>query len=294
MHSPFLHYSVSSSCLAHKPHLCRQRLLSFIVHVTMFRRYRMPLCCWCGNADDLELGPARARVADSPDAEKEAEEEKGVAARRFRCPEIESLTGKFATAAVVGEGGCSTVYLARLPDSSLAALKLHRPSERLHRAFRQELDVLLRLRHPHIVRLLGYCDDREEEGVLVFEYAPNGNLHEKLHGGGEVLPWARRMAIAYQVAQALDYLHEGCDPQVVHGDVKAANTAGGEALRLRVGPGGLLSSGGAAALRPRHGGGIAGLRRPHYPALRNVYSFGLLLLECSPEQRRSTRSESGG
>ncbi|URD99727.1 STYKc [Musa troglodytarum] len=249
----------------------------------MFRRYRIPLCCWRGNADDSELGPAQARVADSPDAEKEAE------ARRFGCAEIESLTGKFATAAVVGEGGCSTVYLARLPDSSLAALKLHRPSERLHRAYRQELDVLLRLRHPHIVRLLGYCDDREE-GVLVFEYAPNGSLHEKLHGGGEVLPWARRMAIAYQVAQALDYLHEGCDPQVVHGDVKAANVLLDRRLEAKVCDFGSARVGFSAAVAPPRSAramvvGSPGYVDPHYlrsgmvSKKSDVYSFGVLLLE---------------
>lgn len=102
---------------------------------------------------DSELGPAQACIRADP--------EKGAAAlRRFRWPEIESLTARFAPSAVIGEGGSSTVYLARLPDCSFGAVKLHRPSERLRRAFRRELDVLRPLRHPHVVRLLGYCDDR--------------------------------------------------------------------------------------------------------------------------------------
>lgn len=84
--------------------------------------------------------------------------------RRYGWMEVESLTTIFTTT-VIGEGGFSIVYLARLPcgaaaSSSLAAVKVHRSGERLHRAFLQELDVLLRLRHPRIVRLLGYCDDR--------------------------------------------------------------------------------------------------------------------------------------
>ena len=68
------------------------------------------------------------------------------------------MTGGF-TSAVVDEGSFSTFYLARLAGS-LAAVKVHRSSERLQRAFRQELDALLRVRHPHIVRLLGFCDQR--------------------------------------------------------------------------------------------------------------------------------------
>ena len=79
-------------------------------------------------------------------------------ARQLSWAQVEAMTGGF-TSAVVGEGGFSTVYLARLAGS-LAAVKVHRRSERLHRAFRQELDALLRVRHPHIVRLLAFCDQR--------------------------------------------------------------------------------------------------------------------------------------
>ncbi|CAL9752645.1 unnamed protein product [Musa acuminata subsp. burmannicoides] len=277
--------------------------------VRMFRRWRIPLCYSCCDLDDLELG----RVADGPETETEQEKEKnkGTAVWRFGWAEIESLTGKFAAAAVIGEGGSSTVYLARLGDASLGALKLHRPSERLYRAFRQELDVLLRLRHPHIVRLLGYCDDRgsclcpppisssslsfsrrfQQEGVLVFEYVPNGSLHEKLHGGGgEVLPWARRMTIAYQVAQALDYLHEGCDPQVVHGDVKAANVLLDGRLQAKLCDFGSARVGFSAAVAPPRSAdamvvGSPGYVDPYYlrsgmvSKKNDVYSFGVLLLE---------------
>ena len=61
------------------------------------------------------------------------------------------------TSALVAEGGF--IYLARL-SGALSALKDHRSSERLHRVFRQELETLLRIRHPHIVRLLGFCEQQ--------------------------------------------------------------------------------------------------------------------------------------
>lgn len=94
---------------------------------------------------------------------KEAQQQQQ-APRRLAWREVEALTGGFDEAAVVGRGGSSTVYLARLLDGSPVAVKVHRwcGGERRLRAFRQELDLLRRLRHPNIVSLLAYSDDHGE------------------------------------------------------------------------------------------------------------------------------------
>ncbi|KAM7269781.1 hypothetical protein ACFE04_025278 [Oxalis oulophora] len=144
-------------------------------------------------------------------------------AKRYSWDEIQILTVNFSK--LIGSGGFSNVYLGRLSKKSYSAVKIHCDGERLHRVFRQELDILLRLQHDHIVKLLGYCDN-QEEGALVFEYVPNRDLHEKLHSKEEtakVLPWRKRMTIAYQLAQAIEYLHEKCDLQIIHGDIKPSN-----------------------------------------------------------------------
>lgn len=215
-------------------------------------------------------------------------------ARRLEWAEIESMTGGFSSR-VIGQGGFSTVYLASLTSSRLGAVKVQRSSERLHRAFRHELDVLTSLRHPHIVRLLGFCDEREE-GVLVFEYAPNGDLHERLHGNNNnnkrtaaVLPWARRMAVAFQVAMALEYLHERRDPAVIHGDVKASNVLLNAALDAKLCDFGVAHVGFSAAVTARASArpvmGSPGYVDPHLlrtgvaSKASDVYSFGVLLLE---------------
>jgi hypothetical protein len=104
-----------------------------------------------------DAGRTDPRVADEPAAS--LGKGSGSSARRFAWAEIESVTAGFSSR-VIGQGGFSTVYLACLSSSRLGAVKVQRSSERLHRAFRQELHVLLSLRHPHIVRLLGYCDER--------------------------------------------------------------------------------------------------------------------------------------
>lgn len=133
-----------------------------------------------------------------------------------------------------------------------------------------------------------------DEGVLVLEFAPNGNLHEQLHGGGGggAMPWARRVAVALQVARALEYLHDRCEPQVVHGDVKSSNVLLDAAMGARLCDFGSARAGFSAAVhcpRPRPSAlavlGSPGYVDPHYlrsgvvTKKSDVYSFGVLLLE---------------
>ncbi|XP_047071943.1 salt tolerance receptor-like cytoplasmic kinase 1 [Lolium rigidum] len=263
----------------------------------LLHRHKFPLlCCGCGGAGGGVVATgvaARGAAHVDDDAAKNTGNGKG--ARQLSWAQVEAMTAGFTTA-VVGEGGFSTVYLARLSAGGskpqLAAVKLHRScSERLRRAFRQELDALLRVRHPHIVRLLAFCDQRDE-GVLVLEFAPNGNLHDNLHAGeGKQvipMPWARRVAVALQVARALEYLHDRCEPQVVHGDVKASNVLLDAAMGARLCDFGSARAGfsASASVRPpRAVLGSPGYVDPHYlrsgvlTRKSDVYSFGVLLLE---------------
>lgn len=86
--------------------------------------------------------------------------------RKFSWDDVERLTKNFSK--VIGSGGFSTVYLAHFQfqglktERGLGAIKVHIGSERLNQLFKQELDILLRLHHQHIVKLLGYCDDGGE------------------------------------------------------------------------------------------------------------------------------------
>ncbi|WVZ86580.1 hypothetical protein U9M48_033336 [Paspalum notatum var. saurae] len=264
----------------------------------MFRGCGLFSCSRRGRGGELkkrgETGGASSRVAPAePVGADEAAGEDVGAARQLAWAEVETATGGFSSK-VVGRGGFSTVYLASLSSSRLGAVKVHCSSERLHRAFRRELDVLLSLRHPHIVRLLGYCDERDE-GVLVFEYAPNGDLHDRLHGNGNngaggVLPWARRVAVALQVATALEYLHDGRDTAVIHGDVKASNVLLDANLDAKLCDFGFAHVGVSATTlggRPsaRAVMGSPGYVDPHLlrsgvaTKKSDVYSFGVLLLE---------------
>jgi hypothetical protein len=274
-------------------HYQSRTLLPQLAGLEMFRGCGLFAGARRGRGGDLrkrgEQGGASSRVAPAePVCVDEAED--GGAARQLAWAEVETATGGFSSR-VVGRGGFSTVYLASLSSSRLGAVKVHCSSERLRRAFRRELDVLLSLRHPHVVRLLAYCDERDE-GVLVFEYAPNGDLHERLHGGAGAgtLPWARRVAVAFQVASALEYLHEGRDPAVVHGDIKASNVLLDAGMDAKLCDFGFAHVGVSATMGGRRPSDRAVMGSPGYvdPHLlrsgvatkaSDVYSFGVLLLE---------------
>ena len=133
-----------------------------------------------------------------------------------------------------------------------------------------------------------------DEGVLGLEFAPYGILHVQLlgGGGGGAMPWARRVAVALQVARALEYLHDRCEPQVVHGDVKSSNVLLDAAMGARLCDFGSARAGFSAAVhcpRPRPSAlavlGSPGYVDPHYlrsgvvTKKSDVYSFGVLLLE---------------
>lgn len=228
--------------------------------------------------DDPELGrSANARVTDHPHSPAAKD-----SVLRLRSSDIDTYD------TVIGEGGFSTVYLASLRGfAPLVAVKVLNSSHRLHRAFRQELEILLIVKHRHIVRLLGYCDDTEE-GILVFEYVPNGTLHDSLHGSsGEVLPWSCRMAILFCVAEAVDYLHEHCDLQIIHGDIKTSNVLLDHNLSPKLCDFGSARMGFSATVTRSENQmmGSLGYVDPHHlrtglaSKKSDVYSFGVLVLE---------------
>ncbi|KAL8520902.1 hypothetical protein ACS0TY_011452 [Phlomoides rotata] len=208
--------------------------------------------------------------------------------------DIERLTMNLST--LIGHGGFSKVYLARFPDSSTAAVKIQCcTTQRLHQAYKHELQILLHLHHPNIVKLLGHChySDREE-GILILEHAPNGNLHEKLDSQSSNksrgLSWKKRMAIAFQLAQALDYLHKS---NIIHGDIKASNILLDDHLNTKLCDFGSSNSQFSPSnnnpnnnnRRARVMHGSPGYTDPHYlktgvPSQKNdVYSFGVIVLE---------------
>ncbi|KAE8688211.1 putative receptor-like protein kinase [Hibiscus syriacus] len=138
---------------------------------------------------------------------------------------LETATNGFQESNVLGEGGCGRVYKASFDEKFLAAVKkLVDVGVDAEREFENEVDWLVKIRHQNIVSLLGYCIHGETR-LLVYEMMQNGSLESQLHGPsqGSALSWHLRMKIAIDVARALEYLHENCNPPVVHRDIKSSN-----------------------------------------------------------------------
>ncbi|KAF6141051.1 hypothetical protein GIB67_006496 [Kingdonia uniflora] len=134
---------------------------------------------------------------------------------------------------VIGMGANGVVYKAEIQrqHTVVAVKKLWRSSADIETNTGSrndlvgEVNLLGRLRHRNIVKLLGYLHNNTEV-MLVYEYINNGSLWEVLHskqGGRLLIDWVSRYNIAVGVAQGLSYLHHDCRPPIIHRDVKSNN-----------------------------------------------------------------------
>nr|GMD87493.1 receptor protein kinase CLAVATA1 [Ipomoea batatas] len=127
---------------------------------------------------------------------------------------------------IIGQGGAGTVYKGSMPNGVIIAIKrLDRrgTGRRSDLGFSAEIKTLGRIRHRHIVSLLGYVSNIDTN-LLLYEYMPNGSLSEILHRtNGANLFWEMRFRIAVEAAKGLCYLHHDCSPPIIHRDIKSNN-----------------------------------------------------------------------
>ncbi|KAH7681969.1 Non-specific serine/threonine protein kinase protein [Dioscorea alata] len=147
-------------------------------------------------------------------------------AKTFSLIEIERATNKFDESRIIGEGGFGRVYLGTFQDGTRVAVKvLKRDDQQGGREFLAEVEMLSRLHHRNLVKLIGICTE-EHLRCLVYELIPNGSVESHLHGVDKEsapLDWNARMKIALGAARGLAYLHEDSSPRVIHRDFKSSN-----------------------------------------------------------------------
>ncbi|KAJ3704774.1 hypothetical protein LUZ61_008479 [Rhynchospora tenuis] len=211
--------------------------------------------------------------------------------RHFSLRELQNATDNFNPKNILGKGGFGNVYKARLSDGSVVAVKRLKDAGASGEAqFKTEVEMISLAVHRNLLRLVGFCTSGGER-LLVYPYMPNGSVASRLRGKPP-LDWNARKRIAVGTARGLQYLHEQCDPKIIHRDVKAANVlldAQCEAVVGDFGLAKLLDHGDShvtTAVR-----GTVGHIAPEYLSTgqssdkTDVFGFGILLLELVTGQR---------
>ncbi|KAJ1375385.1 Serine/threonine-protein kinase, active site [Sesbania bispinosa] len=204
-------------------------------------------------------------------------------------------TNNFNQANIVGCGGFGLVYKAYLPNGTKAAVKrLSGDCGQMEREFQAEVEALSRAQHKNLVSLKGYCRHGNDR-LLIYSYLENGSLDYWLHecvDGNSVLNWDVRLKIAQGAARGLAYLHKGCEPYIVHRDVKSSNILLDDKFEAHLADFGL-----SRLLQPYDTHvttdlvGTLGYIPPEYSQTLtatfrgDVYSFGVVLLELLTGRR---------
>ncbi|XP_057953199.1 receptor protein kinase TMK1-like [Malania oleifera] len=205
---------------------------------------------------------------------------------------LRNVTKNFAPENEVGRGGFGTVYKGEMEDGTKIAVKRMEAgviSSKALDEFEAEITVLSRVRHRHLVSLLGYSSEGNER-LLVYEYMSKGALSRHLFQWKnlklEPLSWKRRLNIALDVARGMEYLHSLARQSFIHRDLKSSNILLDDDYRAKVSDFGLVK------LAPDREKSVAtrlagtfGYLAPEYAVMGkittkvDVFSYGVVLME---------------
>lgn len=208
-------------------------------------------------------------------------------ASHFTLSHLELATENFSRK--IGQGSFGPVYYGKTRDGKEIAVKIQAgSSSHGDEQFLNEVALLSRIHHRNLVPLIGYCEERGQS-ILVYEYMHHGTLRDHLYGPSnerKSLDWMSRLLIAEDAAKGIEYLHSGCNPSIIHRDIKSSNILLDIHMRAKVSDFGLSR---LADEEMTHVSsvvrGTVGYLDPEYYATQqlteksDVYSFGVVLLE---------------
>ncbi|KAI0492705.1 hypothetical protein KFK09_026981 [Dendrobium nobile] len=224
--------------------------------------------------------------------------------RAFSLEDLKEATKNFESSSYIGEGTAGKLYKGRLENGTFVAIRcLVLSRKHSIRNLKLRLDLLSKLRHPHLVCLLGHCidggaDDCSVDRVfLVYEYVQNGNFRSHLSRSMEkVLKWQERLGVLIGIAKAVHFLHTGVIPGFYNNQLKSHNILLDEYLVAKVSDYGLSIITEEIHKNEARADGQRAIQSMSKASEGlcledDVYSFGLILLEALIGLRRS---EKGG
>ncbi|KAK9063455.1 hypothetical protein SSX86_017325 [Deinandra increscens subsp. villosa] len=219
--------------------------------------------------------------------------------KSFTYSELKNATRNFRPDSVLGEGGFGSVFKGWVDEHSLAASKpgvgiviavkrLNQEGFQGHKEWLAEINYLGQLRHPNLVKLLGYCLE-DDHRLLAYEFMPKGSMENHLFRRGsyfQPLSWHLRMKVALGAAKGLAFLHNSETP-VIYRDFKTANILLDSNFNAKLSDFGLARDGptGDKSHVSTRVMGTYGYAAPEYlstghlTAKSDIYSFGVVLLE---------------
>ncbi|XP_062187384.1 protein STRUBBELIG-RECEPTOR FAMILY 3-like isoform X2 [Phragmites australis] len=210
------------------------------------------------------------------------------AVKSFSISSLQQYTNSFSEENFIRDSRFGKVYLAELPDGELLeVLKIDASNSKIPAdAFLELVVNISELRHPNILGLVGYCAEFEQR-LLVYEHCSKMTLHDELHyvdDSNKPLSWNARLQVAVGAAKALQHLHDGCQPPIVHQNFEPSVVLLNSTLVVHI------SECGLAALASKSVSQLSGHTLFHYEAPEvhesgslsdrsDVYSFGVVMLE---------------
>ncbi|KAJ6768513.1 SERINE/THREONINE-PROTEIN KINASE TNNI3K-RELATED [Salix koriyanagi] len=139
------------------------------------------------------------------------------------CLDYEIMWEDLTVGEQIGQGSCGTVYHALWYGSDVAVKVFSKQeySDDIILAFRQEVSLMKRLRHPNVLLFMGAVTSPQRL-CIVTEFLPRGSLFRLLQRSTTKLDWRRRVHMALDIARGMNYLHH-CNPPIIHRDLKSSN-----------------------------------------------------------------------
>ncbi|XP_021287639.1 putative receptor-like protein kinase At3g47110 [Herrania umbratica] len=205
--------------------------------------------------------------------------------RRISYHELDQATDGFSESNLLGVGSFGSVYQGTLSNGTSIAVKVFNVNvDRALKSFDVECEVLRSIHHRNLVKIISSCSNIDFK-ALVLEFMPNGSLERWLYSHNFFLDVSQRLNVMIDIALALEYLHHGHTPPVVHCDLKPNNVLLDTDMIAHLGDFGIAKLLGEEDLIQTMTLGTIGYMSPEYGSEGiistegDVYSFGILLME---------------